>query len=334
MKVENIIGDLKGGKFKPVYWLEGDEDFFIDEVMEYAEKNILSEAEAGFNLSVLYGRDSDWISVMNVCRGYPMFGERKVVLLKEAQSMRDVEKLESYILKPLHTTVLFVGYKGKKVDGRSKLAKTLKEKSVLFSTKKLYDNELPDWAVKRVSSKGFTITNKALYLLIDHIGNDLSRINNELDKIILNLAGKKEINEDHIEKFVGISKEYNVFELQDALAKRDLYKALRIATYFENNPKAGPLQLIFPSLYSFFSKVQMVYTSPAGNEKSLALSIGVSEWKIKEYTTAASRYSANGVEKNILLLHQYNLKSLGVDDAGTKDGQLLKEMLVKMMQPK
>ncbi len=332
MKVENILNDLKKGNFKQVYWLEGDEDFFIDQVMNFAEKQILSEAEAGFNLTVLYGRDSDWATVINICRRYPMFGDKQVVLLKEAQGMRDIEKLENYVDKPLASTIFFVGYKGKKVDGRTKLSKTLKEKAVLLTTKKLYENELPDWVQKLVRYKGFSITNKALYLLIDHIGNDLNRINNEIDKITLNLDNRKEITDDDIENYVGISKEYNVFELQDALAKKDLYKAIRIANYFESNPKAGPLQLIFPSLYSFFSKVQMIYTTPVSNEKTLATAIGVSEWKIKEYTAAANRYNFQSIEKNILLLHQYNLKSLGINDAGTQDAQLLKEMLAKMMQ--
>lgn len=331
MKVENIIADLKKGKFKPVYWLEGDEDFFIDEVIAYAEKEILTESEKGFNLTTFYGRDTDWTEVINACRRYPMFADKQVVLLKEAQAMKGIEKLEGYVDHPLSSTLLFVSYKGKKVDGRTKLAKTLKDKGVVLTTKKLYENELPDWAQRLVSSKGYSITNKALFLLIDHIGNDLSRINNEIDKITLNLHERKNITEDDIENYVGISKEYNVFELQDALAKKDLFKAMRIAQYFESNPKAGPLQLIFPSLYGFFSKLQMIHTTPGGNEKMLATQIGVPEWKIKEYLQAAHRYNLNSIEKNLILLHQYNLRSIGIDDAGTEDALLLKEMLLKMI---
>ena len=331
MKAENIISDLKKKKYKPVYWLEGDEDYFIDEVISYAEHHILPESEASFNLTVVYGRDTDYGTVINASRRYPMFAEKQVVILKEAQSMREIEKLEAYIDKPLESTLLFVGYKGKKVDGRTKLAKILKEKGVMLTTKKLYEKELPEWTNNVVKSKGFSINNKALYLLIDHIGNDLSRINNEINKIILNLEGRNQITEDDVEKFVGISKEYNVFELQDALAKRDIYKAIRIAQYFQNNPKAAPLQLVFPSLYGFFSKLLMVYTTPSVNEKALATTIGVPDWKIKDYLNASSRYSMQAVEKNLLLLHQYNLKSVGVDDIGTEDGLLLKEMLAKMI---
>jgi DNA polymerase-3 subunit delta len=232
MKAEKIISDIKKGNTKPVYWLEGDEEYFIDQVMQVAEHDILPESEASFNKTVLYGRDTDWATVVNACRRYPMFAERQVVLLKEAQAMRDIEKLEGYIEKPLDSTLLFVAYKGKKVDGRTKLAKLLKDKSVQLTTKKLYDNELPAWTEALVHSKGFSMLPKALHLLIDHIGNDLSRISNEIDKMTLNLAGRKNITEDDIEQFVGISKEYNVFELQDALARRDFYKAMRIATYF------------------------------------------------------------------------------------------------------
>jgi len=332
MKLEQILTDLKKGNFKPVYWLEGDEDYFIDEIIDFAESKILTDSEKGFNLTTFYGRDTDWTEIVNACRRYPMFSEKQVVLLKEAQAMRNIEKLEGYIERPLTSTLLFVSYKGKKVDGRTKLAKVLKDKGVLLTTKKLYENELPDWTQKIVKSKGYTITNRALYVLIDHIGNDLSRINNEVDKIILNLSSRKDITEDDIENFVGISKEYNVFELQDALAKKDLYKAIRIAQYFESNPKAGPLQMIFPSLHGFFSKIQLIHTTPATNEKALAVQIGVPEWKIREYLQAANRYSLNSAEKNLVLLLQYNLKSVGIDDAGTEDALLLKELLVKMIQ--
>ena len=246
MNAEKILTDLRKKVFKPVYWLEGDEEYFIDQVISFAEHNILSPEEASFNQTVFYGRDAAWADVVNAAMRYPMFAEKQVVILKEAQSMRDLEKLESYISKPLDSTILFIAYKNKKVDGRTKLAKLLKEKAVFFTTKKLYDNELPEWTQALVRSKGFTITNKALFLLIDHIGNDLNRLNNEVDKLVLNLSDRKNITEDEVENYVGISKEFNVFELQQAIAQKDLYKAIRIINYFEANPKAAPLPLIVP----------------------------------------------------------------------------------------
>ena len=331
MTSDKIINDLKKHVYQPVYWLEGEEEYFIDQIINYAEHKILTENEAGFNLTVFYGRDTNWADVINACRKYPMFSDRQVVILKEAQSMREIEKLEAYIEKPLASTLLFVAYKNKKVDGRTRLAKLLKDKAVVLSTKKLYDNELPDWASQMVRQKGLTITNKAQLLLIDHIGNDLSRLNNEIDKLSLNLNKRTNITEEDIEKFVGISKEFNVFELQQAIARKDLYKAMRIIQYFQSNPKAAPLQLIFPSLYNFFSKVQMVHAVPSRDDKAIASAIGVHSFFAKDYIQAAVTFNVAEIEKILLLLFEYNLKNIGIHDAGTEDTELLKEMVVKMI---
>jgi len=254
MSVDKILSDWKKNLFRPVYWLEGEEPYFIDTLMQYAEHHILSEGEAGFNLTVFYGKDADWAGVINACRRYPMFAERQVVLLKEAQQMRDIEKLEAYIENPLSSTVFVVSYKEKKVDGRSKLAKLLKQKAELFTTKKMYDSQLPEWTSGIVAAQGLTITQKALFLLVDHIGNDLSRIRNEIEKLALNLGQRKNITEDDIENYIGVSKEFNVFELQHAIGKKDLPKAIRIIQYFDANPKAGPIQMILPALYNFFQQ--------------------------------------------------------------------------------
>jgi DNA polymerase III subunit delta len=331
MSPDKIINDLKKKNFKPVYWLEGDEEFFIDQIIDYAEHHILTENEAGFNLTVIYGREASWTDIINTCRKYPMFSDKQVVILKEAQQMKDIDKLEGYIDKPLDSTLFFVAYKNKKVDGRTKLAKMLKEKSVHFTAKKLYDNELPDWVSGLIKRKGLSVTNKALLLLIDHIGNDLSRMNNEIDKLVLNLGDRKHISEEDIEKFVGISKEFNVFELQQAIAHKDLYKAVRIIQYFQSNPKAAPLPLLFPSLYNFFSKVQMVYAVPSRDEKMVAAAIGVPSYFVKDYTNAAMRFHPQEIEKILLLLYEYNLKNIGIHNAGTDDSELLKEMVVKMI---
>jgi len=191
LSAEQIIRDWKRKIFKPVYWLEGEEPYFINEVMDFVEHQLLPEEEKSFNLSVFYGKDADWASVVNACRRYPMFAERQVVLLKEAQQMRDITKLEQYIQHPLDSTVFVVSYKDKKVDGRSKLAKLLKDKGELLSTKKMYDNQLPEWVSGFLQIKGLTINHKALNLLIDHIGNDLSRIKSEIEKIQINLGGEK-----------------------------------------------------------------------------------------------------------------------------------------------
>ncbi len=330
MAAEKILKDWKQKLFKPVYWFEGEEDYFIDKLIKYAEHSILNESEASFNLSVFYGKDANWSDVINACMRYPMFAEKQVVILKEAQQMKDINKLEGYIEKPLPSTIFIVAYKDKKVDGRSKLAKLLKEKGEMLSTKKLYENQLPEWASELVHSKGFSIDHKAVALLVDHIGNDLSRIDNEIDKLLVNIGSKKTITADDIEKYVGVSKEYNPFELQNALAKKDLVKAMKIVNYFGANPKAAPIQLILPALYNLFSKTYMVFGQNNVDEKSTALAIGVHHYFVKDYLLTAKNYGFDGVQNALLLLHQYNLKSVGVGDSGTADGDLMKELIVKI----
>lgn len=332
MSVEKILQDWKKGIFKPVYWLEGEESYFIDILVNYAEKHILSESEASFNLSVFYGKDADWAAVINACRRYPMFAERQVVLLKEAQQMRDLEKLEGYLENPLSSTVFIVSHKEKKVDGRGKLAKALKKSTAeVFTTKKLYENQLPEWANTMIINRGLNIQPKALHILVDHVGNDLSRIENEIEKLTLNLAGKKTISEDDIEKFIGVSKEFNVFELQAAIGQKNLAKSIRIIQYFESNPKAAPIQLVLPSIYNFFSKLYILKGTVGANSQNAASILGVQPFFVKEYLSAASKYDFKSVEKVLLLLHQYNLRSIGVNNGGATDSGLLKEMVVKIM---
>jgi DNA polymerase-3 subunit delta len=331
MTVEKIIAEWKKGVFKPVYWLEGDEEFFIDKAIDYAEHHILSEQETSFNLTIFYGREAAWADVINACRRYPMFAEKQVVILKEAQQMRDIEKLESYVENSLASTVFIVSYKDKKVDGRTRFAKLLKEKAVFISTKKMYDNQLTEWTQELLESKGLSASPRALALLVDHIGNDLVRIDKEIAKISINLGKRKTITEEDIEEFVGVSKDFNVFELQSALAKKDLAKAIRIIQYFEANPKAAPIQLILPALYSFFSKVFMVFGAGTTEEKGVAAATGINSFFVKDYMQAARAYDFQGIEKALLLLHQYNLKSVGVNSIATNDASLLKEMVCKMI---
>ncbi|MFL9485640.1 DNA polymerase III subunit delta [Chitinophagaceae bacterium LWZ2-11] len=331
MSAEKIIAEWKKGVFKPVYWLEGEEPYFIDQVINYAEHNILNESESGFNLTVFYGRDANWTEVVNACRRYPMFADKQVVLLKEAQHMKDIDKLEGYVENPLVSTIFVVSYKEKKVDGRSKLAKILAKSGEVLTTKKIYDNKLPEWANQAVQQMGLTINQKALLLLVDHIGNDLSRIHNEIEKLAVNLSGRTGITEDDIEKYIGVSKEFNVFELQDALGKKDLAKAIRIIQYFEANPKAAPIQMILPALYNFFSKVYMIFGAGSNDERAIATAIGVNPFFVKDYMLATRNYNYQGVERILLLLHEYNLRSIGIHDGGTGDAGLMKELIVKMM---
>ena len=332
MSVEKIISGWKKKSFSPVYWLEGDEDFYIDEITAYAEHHILQEQETSFNLTVFYGRDADWTSVINSCRRYPMFAERQVVILKEAQQMKDIDKLEAYITAPLSSTLLVIALKGSNTDKRTKFYKLLQSNTVYFNAAKIRDNKVVDWITDYIDSKGLSIKPNAAALLEEHIGNDLSRLANEVGKLQINLKeNRKEITEDDIETYIGISKEYNVFELQAAIAYRNLAKAIQIINYFESNPKAGPIQRIFPALYSNFSRIISVYGLTDKSDNALKPLFYFNPDALNQAKAMMKNYGLPGMEKLILLLHLYNLKSLGIGDTGNDGATLLKEMMVKMM---
>ena len=331
MSVEQILSDWSRKTYKPVYWLEGEEPYYIDKLTQFAEHQILPADQSAFNLSVFYGRDAKVDEVINACKRYPMFHELQVVVLKEAQQMRDLDKLETYISNPLGSTIFIVAHKEKKVDGRSKLSKILKTKAEVLSTKKLYDNELPEWASSMIKTKALDIQSKALHMLVGHIGNDLQRIENEVDKLSINLQGRKQITEDDIENFIGISKEFNIFELQAAIINRDLPAALNIINYFSSNPKAAPIQLILPTLFSFFSKLYVAASIGSRDEYSLSAALGVKGFFVKQYIQALQRYNYTDIEKVLMLLQHYNLMSVGIGRVNIDDASLLKEMVAKIV---
>ena len=330
MSVEKIIGNWKKKDFDPVYWLEGEEEFYIDQLVNYAEEHLIEESEAAFNLTVFYGKDADWTAIINACRRYPMFAERQVVILKEAQHMKEIEKLDGYIEAPLPSTIFVVAYKGK-LDKRKTLYKIVSKNATVFNSQKIKDDKIHGWISELVVSKGFSIKPKSVSLLEEHIGNDLSRISNEIDKLTINLCSKKTIEEEDIEKYIGISKEYNVFELQAAIAKKDLAKAVTIINYFESNPKAVPIHMALPALYAYFSKVYAVFGMNDKSDAALKPFFYFNPVALKQAHEMMKNYGYDGVEKLILLLHQYNLKSIGVGDSGTSGSSLMKEMVAKMM---
>ena len=332
MSAEKIIGDWKKKHYKPLYWLEGEEDYYIDLVMSYAEHKILPESEAGFNLSVFYGKDANWSDVVNACMRYPMFAEKQVVLLKEAQQMKDIDKLEAYIENPLASTIFVVSYKEKTLDKRTKLYKTIKKDGEVFTSEKIRDYKMAEWVKDYVSQQEFEMTPKAIALLVEFVGNDLSRVTNELEKITVNLGKRKSITEDDIEKYVGISKEYNAFELQNALAVKDMAKAIKIIQYYESNPKVAPIQLVLPSIYNYFSKLYSIYGMADKSEPAIKSLFYNNPFAARDAMTALKLYGYEGVERALLLLHDYNLKSIGIGSVNTSDGSLLKELVVKMMR--
>jgi DNA polymerase III subunit delta len=331
MSAEKILTAWEQKKYKPVYWLQGEEEYYIDMLVNFAEHKMLPESEAGFNLTVFYGKDADWAAVVNACKRYPMFAEKQVVLIKEAQQMKDIEKLEPYISAPLASTIFIAAYKGKTLDKRTKLNKTIQAAAEVFNSEKIKEYKIQEWIGELVKSKGYSIKPKCIALLEEHIGNDLSRIANEIDKLSLNLAGKKVIEEDDIEKYIGISKEYNVFELQDAIARKDLVKALKIIQYFESNPKAVPIQMALPALYAFISKVYGAFGLADNSDNALKPLFYYNVSALQQGKLMMKNYGFPGIERLILLLNHYNLRSIGVGDSGTSGPLLMKEMVAKMM---
>lgn len=331
MTAEAILKSWKKKEFLPIYWLEGEEDFYIDELMNFAEKEILSEAERSFNLTVFYGKDADWTAIINACRRYPMFAEKQVVLLKEAQIMNSIEKLEPYFEDPLSSTIFIVAYKGKTFDKRSKLSKIIPKHGQVFNSAKIKDDKVHEWVFDYIKSLGYQISSKSAMLIQEHIGNDLSRIVNEIEKLIVNIGDKKEIDEDDIEKYIGISKEYNAFELQAAIAYKKLDTALKIINYFEANPKAGPIHMVLPAIYAFFSKVYAVYGMSNQTEAALKQHFYFNPVALKQGTSAMKNYGLRGTEKIILLMHHYNLKSIGIENSNAESASLLKELVAKII---
>ncbi len=326
-----IINNWKKNIFKPVYFLQGEEDYYIDKVINYAEDNLLPAEEASFNLTIIYGRDAEKALVENACKRYPMFADKQVVIIKEAQFMKDLDKLDAYIESPLTSTILIIAYKGKTFDKRSKFYKTVAKYAELFTSEKIKDDKLQGWINELVKEKGLTISNKASALMEQHIGNDLSRIANEIDKLTINLGASKNIDVDEIETYIGISKEYNVFELALAIAHKDFTKAFTMVQYFENNPKAVPIQMALPALYSNFSKVYAAFGAGSTNDAVLKPLFYNNFYSLQQGKAMMKNYGRQGVEQILLLLHQYNLKSIGIGEGSGNQQTLLREMLAKMM---
>lgn len=329
-----ILKELKQKKYLPIYFLHGDEAYFIDTVAHYIEHEVLSETEKAFNLTILYGKDADHLAVVDNARRYPVMAERQVVMVKEAQDMKSLTDLMTYVEKPLESTILVICYKHKKFNLNTKFGKLLKEKAVVLDAKKLYDNQIPVWIRDYLQAKKFQINANAAELLGEYLGTDLSKIVNELDKLMLNLPKGVEISEKDIEDNIGISKDYNVFELQRALGTRDVLKANRIVQYFAANPKSNPLPVVIGSLYNFFSKLYMLQFLRNSPEREVLEALKLrSAFFLKEYRAAAAHFSSAKTEQVIALLREYDLKSKGVDyvSTGKEDSALLKEMVWRIL---
>jgi DNA polymerase-3 subunit delta len=332
-EVKQLVAAIKKGDIKPIYFLMGEEAYYIDKISDFIENNILDEAEKGFNQMVLYGRDVSVDDIVSNAKRYPMMAERQVVIVKEAQDLsRTIEKLASYAENPQPTTVLVVNYKYKKLDKRKALYKAInKSGSVVFESKKLYDNQVPDWIRRVLKGQGYDISPKAAQMLVEFLGTDLSKVNNELDKLKIVLPKGTQITPEHIEENIGISKDFNNFELRKAVGERNIVKAHQIAKYFADNPKDNPMVVTVALLFNFFSQLLHLHGMTDKNPRSVASALRVNPYFVNEYLTAARNYPMKKVSAVIALLREFDVKSKGVGANAVPQGDLLKELLVRIL---
>jgi len=331
-EVKQIVNDISNGLIKPIYLLTGEEPYYIDQIAAYIEKNILLEEERSFNQMVLYGKEVTIEDIVSNAKRYPMMAERQVIIVKEAQHLaRTIEKLSTYADNPQPTTVLVICYKYNKFDKRKKVYKLIKKNGVCFESKKLYENQVSDWIRRVLQGKGFKITPKASSLLVEFLGTDLSKINNELEKLKLVLSNEKEITPLDIESHIGISKDYNNFELKKAIGERNVLKATRILNYFAQNPKDNPFVVTITLLNTFFSQLLKYHGMLDHNPKSVASALGINPYFVDEYRIAAKNYPMKKVSGIVSSLRELDLKGKGVGAANISQADLLKELLAKII---
>lgn len=329
---EEIISDLKKRIFKPVYFLAGEEPYYIDLIINYIENKVLPEAEKAFNQMIFYGDDTNIAAIIDTARRFPMMASHQVVIIKEAQSLKKLEDLEIYLEKPLLSTILVFSYKYKTVDKRTKLYKSLERNAVYFESLRIRDYLIPAWIERYLMTKGIKADPSASVMLTEYLGTDLHKIVNELDKLIITLpAGNPMITTALIEKNIGISKDYNNFELQKAIGEKNILKANMIVHSFSNNPKDNPITLSIASLFGFFSRLLTYHYLTDKSKNNVAAVLKVNPFFVKDYETSAIRYNVSKTVQIISLLRIYDMKSKGYGDAGTDPGDLLKEMVYRIL---
>jgi len=330
--VKQLVADIKNGNIKPIYLLMGEEPYYIDKISEFIEETVLTEEERGFNQMVLYGRDVAVEDIVSNAKRFPMMAERQVVIVKEAQDLsRTFDKLDDYAKNPQPSTVLVLCYKYKTVDKRKAVYKAINKTGVVFESKKLYDNQVPDWIKRVLSPKGYTITPKASQLLVEFLGTDLGKINNELEKLQIVLPKNTQITPEHIEENIGISKDYNNFELRKAIGAKDSVKAFKIVQYFADNPKDNPMVVTVALLFNFFSQLLQLHGMNDKNPRSVASALRVNPYFVNEYLDAARNFPMRKVSQVVALLREFDVKSKGVNSNAVPQGDLLKELLVKIL---
>lgn len=332
-EVKDIIIDIKNRKFKPVYFLMGEEAYFIDIISDYIEDNVLPEEGRGFDQMVLYGRDVTIDDIVGNAKRFPMMSDYQVIIVKEAQDLsRTIEKLVDYVKQPQPSTILVFNYKYKTIDKRKTLYKTLNKAGVVFESKKLYENKVPDWIKRVLASKNYTIAPKAAQMLVEFLGTDLSKINNELNKLQIVLPKGTQITPEHIEENIGISKDFNNFELRKAIGDLDVKKAQQIVKYFAENPKDNPMVVTVSLLFAFFSQLLQFHGLADKNPRNVASTLGINPYFVNEFINAARNFPMKKVSAVIATLREFDVKSKGVGSNAISQGDLLKELVVKIVR--
>ena len=329
---EEIVSDLKKRIFKPVYFLAGDEPYYTDLITDFIAEKVLPEEEKAFNQVIIYGEDTTVNTIIETARRFPMMASHQVVIVKEAQALKKIDDLMFYLDKPLLSTILVINYKYKVIDKRTKLYKALDTQGVYFESMRLRDYQVPPWIERFLMTKGIKIDPDAAAMLTEYLGTDLHKIVNELDKLLITIpAGKPVITSSLIEKNIGISKDYNNFELQKAVGEKNIYKANMIVQYFENNPKDNPANLTIASLFSFFTKILTYHYLTDKSKNNVAAVLKINPFFVKDYETSAMKYGASKTVQIISLLRTYDMKTKGFGDVSTEPGELLKELVYKIL---
>lgn len=332
MDYSQIIADLTNKIYSPVYFFEGEEPFFMDRISDFILENVLTEDEKGFNQTILYGKDLSLDSIMTAAKRFPMMAERQVVVIREAQNIKNIEDLAPYVEKPMRSTILVFNYKYKTIDKRKKLYKALQKNGVYLESKPLYENQVPAWISKYLKEKNLGIDPRAAQMITDFVGSDLQRIVNELEKVTISLVPGTSIMPDDVEKNIGISKEFNTFELQNALGNKDILKSNRIINYFIDNEKLHPLTVIIGMLVTYFRKLLIYHSIENKSDRTVvAQKLGVNPFFINDYGNAARNYSLDKAVLIISMMREYDLRSKGARGGTTSNGDLLKELVFKIL---
>ena len=331
--VESLIKDIKNKNFLPIYFLAGEEPFFIDQITEALEANVLTEEEKGFNQTIIYGQDVDMNQIIGIAKQYPMGSDKSFVLVKEAQHLtKSIEDLDAYANQVQDSTVLVFNYKGKKLDKRTKIYKTLNSKGFYFEFKPLYTNEIPAWIDDKIKANQQTIDQKAKFLLAEYVGSDLSRLYNELEKLKTIIGSQHTITVDDIEKHIGISKEYNNFELRSAIETRNIEKAFKIIKYFEKNPKDNPMVVTMTVIFSLFTNIIQYHILTDKSKQNVAKEIGINPFFVQDLAVAANNYPLKKATRIISLIREYDMKGKGVNSSGNvTSSDLLIELMYKII---